>query len=90
MYSNVLSIVVLTFSVLLALALIFYLIKVGPGVWGQQDFTEEKGAVFEGTTVKEFIEDGKSQPHLIILPIINFLRLLIFILILLRLKSFLG
>ena len=90
MYSNVLSIIVLTSSVTFALALIIYLVKVGPTKWGQEEFKKKNGAVFDGSIVMEFVNTGRSQAHLIIIPIVYYLRRLIFIVILLRVHTFTG
>ena len=90
MYSNILSWIVFVSIVLIALALLLYHIWAGPTSWGLMEFMEKVGALLEDSTVTETSEGGFSQKHLIVLPIVFFLRRLLFVLIVIYMETFLG
>ena len=90
MYSNILSCLVNTCNILVALAIIFYHIKAGQGVWGREEFKKICGALLDGSSVMEWSKDGLSQGHLLLPPIVFFIRRLVFIAVVVFLKVFVG
>ena len=87
MYSNILALIVFISTILTGLGLVLYHIRAGQAVWGRKKFMSMVGAFLAGTTVMEFSK-GKTQGHLLIVPIVYLVRRLIFVMVLAFGKSF--
>ena len=88
MYSNVLSIIVAVFTISISILIIAIHIFYAHEVWGKKHFKASYGATLDGYIVQE--SPGKSRPqHLLIMfPIAFYLRRLIFIVVVIWMKSF--
>ena len=90
MYSNILSCIVSAGSICIALALVLVHLKAGQIVWMNEEFKRIYGAFLEGSTLGAILVTGRSEWHLLIPPVVYFIRRLAFISALVWIHSFTG
>ena len=90
MYSNILSCIVSAGCTLIALALVLVHLKAGQIVWMHEGFKFIYGAFLEGSTLGAILVTGRSEWHLLIPPVVYFIRRLTFIIVLVWMQSFTG
>ena len=90
MYSNILSCIVFAGSIFIALALVLVHLKAGQIVWMDEGFKLIYGAFLEGSTLGAILVTGRSEWHLLIPPVVYFIRRLAFISALVWIHSFTG
>ena len=90
MYSNILSCIVYSGSIFIVLALVLVHLKAGQIVWMNEDFKNLYGSFLEGSTLGAILVTGRSEYHLLIPPVVYFIRRLAFISVLVWMQSFTG
>ena len=90
MYSNILSCIVFAGSIVIVLALVLVHLKAGQIVWMNEEFKRIYGAFLEGSTLGAILVTGRSEWHLLIPPVVYFIRRLAFISVLVWMQSFTG
>ena len=90
MYSNILSCIVSAGSIFIILALVLVHLKASQIVWMNEDFKSLYGSFLEGSTLGAILVTGRSEWHLLIPPVVYFIRRLAFISVLVWMPSFTG
>ena len=88
MYSNIMSCVVMFFAIAVGVAIILYHVWANPDVWGRPEFKIDNGALLEGSSVIDYLSSLPNQAHLLIPPIVYFLRRIIFVLTIIKVQHF--
>ena len=90
MYSNILSCIVSAGSIFIVLTLVLVHLKAGQIVWMNEGFKSLYGAFLEGSTLGAILVTGRPEWHLLIPPVVYFIRRLAFIIVLVWVPSFTG
>ena len=77
-YSHVVTVIMFIGVIVIPPIILIGHMKAGQGVWGRAWFVQKFGALLDGSTRMVFSITGRRQSHLLIPPILFFLRRFIY------------